>query len=191
MNYTPLRWIHRKKHQISVVKRALWDAVKLSDGRFHSAATFSRFILMPPLIDNGGYATVRADAGRQRRERERMAAGREHLSSWHCRHIPSQDASLARERSGLTERPTGKCWRLAPVETQDYMRPYSTLCARAPVYLSLLGFCSMWQDFFFPFLYLRWINSTQVGHAVKTSERSWVIIEYCGPYNSSGIVLVY
>lgn len=83
-----------------------------------------------------------------------LTAGSEHLSSWHCGYIPSQDASLARERSALTERPTGKCWRLAPVETQDYMRPYSTLCARAAVYLSPLGFSSMWQDLFFSLLLL-------------------------------------
>ena len=93
-------------------------------------------------------ATVWLDAGRKKKKQAALTAGREHLSSWHCGYIPSQDASLARERSGLTERPTGKCWRLAPVETQDYMRPYSTLCARAPVYLSPLGFSSMWQDFF-------------------------------------------
>lgn len=89
----------------------------------------------------------------RRKKRVALTAGREHLSSWHCGYIPSQDASLARERSGLTERPTGKCWRLAPVETQDYMRPYSTLCARAAVYLSPLGFSSMWQEFLFLYSY--------------------------------------
>lgn len=93
--------------------------------------------------------TWRREAGEE--EKAALTAGREHLSSWHCGYIPSQDASLARERSGLTEKPTGKCWCLAPVETQDYMRPYTTLCARAAVYLSPLGFSSMWQDFlFFP-----------------------------------------
>ncbi len=104
--------------------------------------------------DNMKYATVFFDVGRHRK--------RLHTDSWQgtpvflaCGYISSQDASLARERSRLTERPTGKCWRLAPVETQDYMRPYSSLCARVAVYLSPLGFSSMWLFFSFLYSYCR------------------------------------
>lgn len=103
-----------------------------------------------------------------------LTAGREHLSSWHCVYIPSQDASLARERSGLTERPTGKCWRLAPVETQDYMRPYSTFCARAPGYVSPLSFSSTCK-IIFP-LWLLWTDSAQEGKALHKT--AYAILYY-------------
>lgn len=59
----------------------------------------------------------------------------------------SQGASPAQERSGLTERPAGKYWCLASVEMLDYMRPYSTVCARGAEYLSLRGFSSVWLFF--------------------------------------------
>ncbi len=118
--------------------------VKSFNDKFHRVVSY---IIMQFMTGDKKNATVWLNARKQEK--------RLHTDSWQrtpvflaCGYISSQDASLARERSRLTERPTGKCWRLAPVETQDYMRPYSTLCARVAVYLSPLGFSSMWLFFF-------------------------------------------